>query len=1077
MKKKVFIIIKLLLGALIFASLILVIKNVFFNNDEGVKTNDDKDIIKKIISAGEDYYNSLEEYDESKNIYSLINVDNMPKNGELYLNESGDVALLVILNNKCYVKDFDSALKSFNKDSNKCVLNTLENESKEVKSKANTNIEVNKKSTTTTTNTTTEEVKPSLSYEINGEVGTNGWYKSSVKVTIHAKDYLKYKWCLGLNCEPVNEEYEDKTITITNTDEAQVCTIIIDKNNNSSTKIYSDIIKVDSTKPVVNITKEVEDNTIKLTSSIKPVESISGYIYSWYKDNKLIDKESNDSYIVSYSGTYKLVVTTKSGIKVESNEIKIDSSSVSYNLNGGSNTIEDTIKLEGVDTSITSTIPIRDGYTFLGWSTNKLAKEAMYQREDIYTNDEDITLYAIWKKTVNVNFISNGANLSSTLVSCDMYNNDEYCSITTPSITRDDYTIIGFNTNKDATNKLIEDGKRLNVSEDSTYYAITSNLVTVKFYRNNALYLTNKDEEASSSEYLVKTCKMYNEDTGCTITSPSITAPDNTPIVLGFDTTSTSTSSIWNPLTDKLVDRDYSFYAITKNNDITRTVTYNKNGGTGNMDVSTCTILATYNGEAQKSTCLLTLKENTYTKNGYSFKGWGTTPNSVSYDANTTYTAGSNVTLYAIWEYDGIKINKVDGSTHKGIIYLDPTNLDNECTIDNYSSSIGTKTGCMKWYVYEETNETYKLLLDHNTTARISWDNGNTNVAYENSNVKTEVYKLVSESKWVFTPRIISAYEIANITGNNSFDSNLQNGWFYFDSNNQILTREGVSKYAWLYDYTIACTGSGCSINDQNTYGYWTSTTVGNISTGKYIWAISHYGYLVGDYYASFNEVGVRPVIEISKDLVVNGTPIVYKNFDNGTAVYYNPETNTECNISDAVSRTGIKSGCMKWYAFNDSTSSKTVNLILDHNTTATVAWKLNGVNVALNTLATDTNTWNTTLNARLIEASEVALITGYTGWNDNPEWYFLDSNSMNPSVSGIGSSRYSWLFDYTKSCTTYGCNISDSSTSGYWTNTAHYSNLAWDIYLSGRLSAFNIDDSDYIGIRPVISVLKSKLS
>ena len=35
--------------------------------------------------------------------------------------------------------------------------------------------------------------------------------------------------------------------------------------------------------------------------------------------------------------------------------------------------------------------------------------------------------------------------------------------------------------------------------------------------------------------------------------------------------------------------------------------------------------------------------------------------------------------------------------THKGIIYLDPTNLANECNADNSVSTTETKEGCMKW--------------------------------------------------------------------------------------------------------------------------------------------------------------------------------------------------------------------------------------------------------------------------------------------------------------------------------------------------------------------------------------------
>ena len=59
--------------------------------------------------------------------------------------------------------------------------------------------------------------------------------------------------------------------------------------------------------------------------------------------------------------------------------------------------------------------------------------------------------------------------------------------------------------------------------------------------------------------------------------------------------------------------------------------------------------------------------------------------------------------------------------------------------------------------------------------------------------------------------------------------------------------------------------------------------------------------------------------------------------YANGTVVYYNPETNTKCTASQAVSTAGTKTGCMRWYTFNDE-GTDTINLLLDHNTTATVA-------------------------------------------------------------------------------------------------------------------------------------------
>lgn len=72
----------------------------------------------------------------------------------------------------------------------------------------------------------------------------------------------------------------------------------------------------------------------------------------------------------------------------------------------------------------------------------------------------------------------------------------------------------------------------------------------------------------------------------------------------------------------------------------------------------------------------------------------------------------------------------------------------------------------------------------------------------------------------------------------------------------------------------------------------------------------------------------------------------------------------------------------MKWYTFNDDKSSSTVNLILDHNTTASIQWKssenlddiMSKVN---NSLSSNKATWNSNLSVRLIIADEIVKIAG----------------------------------------------------------------------------------------------------
>ena len=201
----------------------------------------------------------------------------------------------------------------------------------------------------------------------------------------------------------------------------------------------------------------------------------------------------------------------------------------------------------------------------------------------------------------------------------------------------------------------------------------------------------------------------------------------------------------------------------------------------------------------------------------------------------------------------------------------------------------------------------------------------------------------------------------------------------------------------------------------------------------------------------------------------------------NGTVVYYNPETNKKCSSSEAVSTTGTKTGCMKWYAFNDE-GNDTVNLLLDHNTTARVAWASSGKNtngpVEVKTqLENDTSSWNKSINARLIEASEIATITGNSGWTVGGSYYYFHDNTYKIYTGAAGTNKYAWLFDNTQNCTTYGCNVQDSSNDGYWTNTAYssFSDNAWYVDCTGSLSN-NYVNVGSLGVRPVITVSKNIL-
>ena len=300
-----------------------------------------------------------------------------------------------------------------------------------------------------------------------------------------------------------------------------------------------------------------------------------------------------------------------------------------------------------------------------------------------------------------------------------------------------------------------------------------------------------------------------------------------------------------------------------------------------------------------------------------------------------------------------------------------------------------------------------------------------------------------------------------------------------------MLDNNGTSYSAGKYDISTLSTDLGVEVKGD-------APSAGNICIGSN-GIVTKASLKINNYVVSYDgKETVTTDLDEIEDITCDGTTSddttgsdeVTTLYTNGTAVYYNPETNAKCTEAEAVSTTGTKTGCMKWYTFNDSTESTTVNMILDHNTTARVAWNSSGSNSEMNevaaSLTNDTSTWTSGLNPRLITADEVAKITGNTTFNSATstydEWFYFDSNSQTQTATTQGSSNYAWLYDYTYDCTSYGCNVADSSTFGYWTSTpdAGDTDYAWYVYRNGVLTSGGVNRTSNIGVRPVITISKN---
>lgn len=71
---------------------------------------------------------------------------------------------------------------------------------------------------------------------------------------------------------------------------------------------------------------------------------------------------------------------------------------VEYDANGGSGAPWSTKKKYGTDYIISRTKPVRQGYTFKGWSEDKDAAEPTYLPGDKYKEEKSVKLYAVWEE-------------------------------------------------------------------------------------------------------------------------------------------------------------------------------------------------------------------------------------------------------------------------------------------------------------------------------------------------------------------------------------------------------------------------------------------------------------------------------------------------------------------------------------------------------------------------------------------------------------------------------------------------------------------------------------------------------
>lgn len=146
---------------------------------------------------------------------------------------------------------------------------------------------------------------------------------------------------------------------------------------------------------------------------------------------------------------------------------KLPTYTIKYNANGGSGVPANQTKTHGVNLTISSTKPTRTGYNFKGWSLTQNGS-VYYTSGSSCGKNENLTLYAVWElKTYTITYNPNYTGGSTTSVT-----KNHGVNITLKTLTRTNYTFLGWSTSKTATAATYNGGASYSGNANVTLYGV-----------------------------------------------------------------------------------------------------------------------------------------------------------------------------------------------------------------------------------------------------------------------------------------------------------------------------------------------------------------------------------------------------------------------------------------------------------------------------------------------------------------------------------------------------------------------------------------------------------------------------
>ena len=308
---------------------------------------------------------------------------------------------------------------------------------------------------------------------------------------------------------------------------------------------------------------------------------------------------------------------------------------ISFNLNGGTGVVPASI-------SATSDIPVtlptlanatRTGYAFGGWNTTANGTGTAYLAGMSVKFSTSTTLYATWTAlpTLTIAYSSNGATTGSTPATQKTTSD---VAVTLPvqgNLTKTGYTFDGWNTQSTGAGTTYAAGSSQKFSTSLTLFATWTPLstVTISFDANGGTGAVYGPFTVANDQAIVLPNQGNLVRTGYNLTSWNTQANGSGTTYALQSTVKFSASTV--------------LYAIWTPQSVT--ISYNANGGTGTVPVSTTVTSATD---------VVIPDQGNLSLSGYTFGGWNTQADGTG----TTYAAGSaqkfstSTVLYVMWNSD-----------------------------------------------------------------------------------------------------------------------------------------------------------------------------------------------------------------------------------------------------------------------------------------------------------------------------------------------------------------------------------------------------------------------------------------